>query len=274
MGRIAPDEMRRFCTRVREDIVEMIHEAGSGHPGGALSIVELLAVLYLEKMRHDPANPQWPARDRFILSKGHACTALYSVMKHCGYFEGYDLKTFRKLGSPFQGHPCRLKAPGIEVPTGSLGQGLSVGNGMAMAARLDRLDYKVYVLCGDGELQEGQIWEAAMSAVQHRLDNVRLIVDYNNLQIDGTVSEVKEIKPLEEKFESFGWHTVIIDGHDVSMIRGALDEADRIEGRPTAVIAKTIKGKGVSFMENAVEFHGKAPDDEQFEQAMRELEKE
>lgn len=264
-------ELQQTCLEVRRDIVRMTHAAGSGHPGGSLSAVELLVGLYFTKLRHDANNPTWPERDRFVLSKGHAAPVLYSILARRGYFPVDELVTLRKLGSRLQGHPNMLALPGLDNSSGSLGQGLSIANGLAMAARLNQMDYRVYCLMGDGELQEGQVWEAAMTAAHRKLDNVCALVDYNNLQIDGDVEDVKGIHPLAEKWSAFNWHVMVIDGHDLNQVLAAYDEAASVKGKPSVIIAKTIKGKGVSFMENQADWHGKAPNQAQLEQALAEL---
>ena len=250
----------------------MTTAAGSGHPGGALSAVEIVTTLYFRVMRYDVNNPKSPDRDRFILSKGHACTVLYAALAEMGYYEVDELVSFRKLGSPFQGHPCMKKAVGVEIATGSLGQGLSAGIGMALAGKLDKKDYRAYVLLGDGENQEGQIWEAAMSAAHYKLDNLCVILDHNNLQIDGAVSDIMAIEPIADKWRAFGWNVICVDGHNWDDIFSAFDTAKTVKGRPTIIIAKTVKGKGVSFMEGQVDWHGKAPSKEQSEKALKELE--
>jgi transketolase len=249
----------------------MITEAKSGHPGGSLSAVEILAVLYKEVMRHDPANPSWPERDRFILGKGHACPVLYAVMAECGYTPVDQLKTLRQLGSIYQGHPDRRFLPALEASTGSLGQGLSVGIGMALAARLQGNPSRTYVMLGDGEIQEGQIWEAAMFASFHKIDNLAAIVDYNKIQLDGWVKDIMDIEPLTDKWKAFGWHVVNLDGHDIPAVRAAFAEAAATKGKPTVLIAHTIKGKGVSFMENNPKFHGAAPTRDELAVALKEL---
>ncbi|MFA6002830.1 MAG: transketolase [Elusimicrobiota bacterium] len=256
---------------LRSEIIRMIAAAGSGHPGGSLSVIDLLAGLYARHLRHDPKRPDWPERDRLILSKGHACPALYAVLAEHGYFPKAQLATLRKLGSPLQGHPERHRLAGIEAATGSLGQGLSMGVGMALAAKLDRKDFRIYVVCGDGELQEGQVWEAAMSAAKFKLDNLTLIVDCNGGQIDGPVHEVMPLEPLADKFTAFGWDTRGLDGHDHAAIDSALAAAKQITGRPQALLAKTVKGKGVSFMEGSCAWHGKAPNPAETEQAVKEI---
>lgn len=264
-------ELEDFCKKIRRHIVEMITEAKSGHPGGSLSAVETLAVLYLEVMRHDSKNPQWAERDRFILGKGHACPVLYATMAECGYTPVDELKTLRKMGSIYQGHPDRRFIPSLEASTGSLGQGLSVAIGMGLAARMDGNPSRTYVMLGDGEIQEGQIWEAAMFASFHKLDNIVAIVDYNKIQLDGFVKDIMELEPLADKWRSFGWHVIDVNGHDLLALRGAFAEAASTKGRPTVLLAHTIKGKGVSFMENNPKFHGMAPTKDECEKALKEL---
>lgn len=252
-------------------IIEGTYNAKSGHPGGSLSSVDIITVLFFNQMNIDPKNPTSPSRDRFVLSKGHVAPALYSVLAERGYFDKEELKSLRHIGSMLQGHPDMRKTPGVDMSTGSLGQGLSVANGMAMASKLDGAGIRVYCLCGDGELQEGQIWEAAMTASHYKLDNLCLIVDNNNLQIDGKVNEVMSIYPLDEKFRSFGFEVIKIDGHNIQEIIDAFDVAKIIKGKPTVIIANTIKGKGVSYMENEVGWHGKAPKEEEYKKAIEEL---
>ncbi|MBL8178776.1 MAG: transketolase [Bryobacterales bacterium] len=264
-------ELQDFCKKIRRHIIEMITEAKSGHPGGSLSAVETLAVLYLEVMRHDSKNPQWKERDRFILGKGHACPVLYATMAECGYTPVDQLKTLRKMGSIYQGHPDRRFIPALEASTGSLGQGLSVAIGMGLAARMDGNPSRTYVMLGDGEIQEGQIWEAAMFASFHKLDNIVAIVDYNKIQLDGFVKDIMELEPLADKWRSFGWHVVDADGHDLLALRRAFAEAEATKGKPTVLLAHTIKGKGVSFMENNPKFHGMAPTKDECEKALKEL---
>jgi transketolase len=265
-------ELQALCRGLRVDILEMITAAGSGHPGGSLSVVDLVATLYLHEMRHDPARPDWPERDRFVLSKGHGVPALYAVLAHTGYFSRELLPTLRQLGSPLQGHPVRGTAPGIEACTGSLGQGLSVAIGMALAARLDRTKTRVYCVMGDGELQEGQVWEAAMSAAKFELDNLVAFVDNNRGQIDGPVSEVMPIEPLVDKWQSFGWSVQRIDGHDFGQILDALSVARKGAPKPQLIVADTVKGKGVSFMESQlVQWHGAAPTKDERDRAIQEL---
>ncbi len=265
-------DLEQLARRMRIAIIKMIGEAGSGHPGGSLSEVELLTALYFRVLRHDPARPQWRDRDRFILSKGHGCPALYAVLAEAGYLDPAVLHTLRKLGSPLQGHPDKRMLPVLEASTGSLGQGLSIGIGVALAARLDALDYHTFVMTGDGEIQEGQNWEAAMFASYHKLGNLTLIVDYNQQQLDGFIKDILEVAPLAEKFRSFGWNAVEIDGHNFAEVVPALENARaNPTPKPTAVIARTVKGKGVSFMENNPKWHGIAPKKEEVEAALKEL---
>ena len=257
---------------LRKHIIKMIGEAGSGHPGGSLSAADILTVLYFQVMNIDPQDPRNPDRDRFVLSKGHGAPALYAALAEKGFFPVEELWNLRKINSPLQGHPDMRKVPGVEMSTGSLGQGLSAANGMALAARVMGKDYRVYVVLGDGETQEGQIWEAAMTAAHYRLDNLTAFLDYNGLQIDGLCSEVKSPLPLFEKWQAFGWEVMEVDGHDVKEIWEACRKALTVKGKPTMVICRTIKGRGVSFMENVADWHGKAPNREQLETALRELE--
>jgi transketolase len=258
---------------IRRDIVAMLGAAGSGHTGGSLSMTDLITVLYYAELKHDPANPQWPLRDRFILSKGHAAPALYSVLARTGYFSPDLLSTLRKMGSTLQGHPDMNKTPGVNMSTGSLGQGLSIACGMAAAARLDKSNppYRVYAIMGDGEQEEGQVWEAAMSAAHYGLSNLCAIVDANGLQIDGPVCQVMNVEPLADKWKAFNWNVLSIDGHDYVQILNALDQARACTDSPTVIIAKTTKGKGVSFAENQVCWHGVAPNSDQVCQALDEL---
>ncbi len=255
---------------IRRDILTMIAEAGSGHPGGSLSAVEIVVALYFQIMRLDPANCAWPDRDRFVLSKGHAAPLLYAALAERGYFPLEELGTLRKLGG-LQGHPC-CKTPGVDASTGSLGQGLAIANGMALAGRLDGKDYRVYTLLGDGETEEGMVWEAAMAAAHYRLGNLTAIVDHNRLQIDGAIAEVMSPEPLAEKWVAFGWHVQVIDGHDFGQILEAFGRASRQQEQPQVIIAETVKGRGVSFMENQVKWHGSAPNGEQLQAALAELE--
>ena len=266
-------ELEKKANEVRQSIVTALHSAKSAHPGGTLTAADNMTYLYFEEMNVDPKNPKMADRDRFVLSKGHVAPALYSVLAHKGYFPVEDLVTLRHTGSYLQGHPDMKHIPGVDMSAGSLGQGLSCAVGMAQAGKMDDKDYQVYAMCGDGEIQEGQIWEAAMWAGAHHLDNLTVIVDNNNLQIDGTVEEVCSPYPIDKKFEAFNFRVININGNDMEEIRNAFAEAKKVKGMPVAIIAKTTKGKGVSFMENQVGWHGKAPNDEQYEQAMEELKK-
>ncbi|MGL4533700.1 MAG: transketolase [Fusobacteriaceae bacterium] len=259
------------ATKIRKDIVEMICKAKSGHPGGSLSAVDILTALYFDEMNINPQNPKMENRDRFILSKGHAAPVLYSTLAEKGYFDRELLGTLREFGSKLQGHPDMRKVPGVEISTGSLGQGLSVANGMALSARISGESYRTYVLMGDGELQEGQVWEAAMTSAHYKLDNVCAFVDANNLQIDGNVDKIMGVEPLDKKWEAFGWNVLVVDGHDFKEIFQALDTARETKGKPTMIIARTVKGKGISFMENVCGFHGVAPTNEETERAVEEL---
>jgi transketolase len=264
-------ELQAIAKRVRRHIVTMIAAAKSGHPGGSLSAVETLVTLYFDVMRHDPENPKWAERDRFILSKGHAAPVLYSVMAEAGYTPIESLDTLRSLGSIYQGHPDRRFIPALEASTGSLGVGLSLGLGMAEAARLDKSPTRVFVVLGDGEIQEGQIWEAAMYGAFHKVDNIVAIVDYNRIQLDGFVKDIMELEPLADKWRGFGWHVIEVDGHDIPALQQAFAEAAATKGKPTVLIANTIKGKGVSFMENNPKFHGVAPTKDELEKALQEI---
>jgi transketolase len=266
-------ELQEIAKRVRREIIEMTGAAKSGHPGGSLSAVEILVELYFNHMRLDPKNPHWPDRDRFILSKGHAAPVLYAVMAEAGYAETPldKLNTLRKLGSVYQGHPDMRYIHALEASTGSLGEGLSLGIGMALGARLDGRPSRTYVMLGDGEIQEGQVWEAAMAAPFHKLDNLVAIVDYNGIQLDGFVKDIMEVAPLADKWRAFRWHTIEIDGHDLSAVQQALAEAEATKGQPTCIVAHTVKGKGVSFMENNPKFHGTAPTADEVKLALQEL---
>jgi len=256
---------------IRRHVVRMLAKAGSGHPGSSLSTVDLLVALFYNKLKHNPQQPAWPDRDRFVLSKGHGCPALYAVLAEMGYFGIDKLDTLRQFGSILQGHPCMKTTPGIEISGGSLGQGLSVGLGIALAAKLDKKDYRTYVMLGDGELAEGQVWEAAMAASHYKADNLCAIIDQNGLQIDGFIHEIMSSYPIPDKWRGFGWHVIEINGHDYKAISSAYDEAETVKGKPTVIVAKTIKGKGVSFMENQVDWHGKAPSKDEAERALAEL---
>lgn len=265
--------LREIAGRLRLDIIEMISKAGSGHPGGSLSVIDLVTTLYFSKMRHDPKRPDWPERDRFVLSKGHAVPAQYVAMAEAGYFPREELGTLRQLNSRLQGHPVNHALPGIEACTGSLGQGLSVAQGMALASKLGGSRFHVYCIIGDGESQEGQIWEAAMSAPKFKLDTLTVILDYNHGQIDGHVDQVMPLEPVVDKWRAFNWNVLEIDGHDFGQISNALDLAKATKGKPTFIVAHTIKGKGVSFMEDQIAWHGAAPNKEQTEKALAELRK-
>lgn len=264
-------ELEKIANQIRIGIVKEVYHGKSGHPGGSLSCADILTVLYFNQMNIDPNKPDSQARDRFVLSKGHASPALYSTLAQRGYFDKEELLTFRGIDSVLQGHPDMKHIPGVDMSTGSLGQGLSCANGMAMASKLNKDGNRVYCLVGDGEIEEGQIWEAAMSASHYKLDNLCVIVDNNNLQIDGSIEEVMSSYPIDEKFESFGFHVIKVDGHNIQELITAFNEAKTTKGKPTAIIAKTIKGKGVSFMENQVGWHGKAPNEEQYNTAMHDL---
>lgn len=265
--------LKKKAIEIRKDILRMLAEAGSGHTGGSLSTVEIFLSLYYYKLRHNPKDPQWPGRDRFILSKGHGCPTLYAVLADCGYFPKEELMTLRKFGSRLQGHPHK-GLPGVEISSGSLGQGLSISNGIALGARLDKLPTRVYCLMGDGELNEGQVWEGAMTASHYKLDNICGIIDFNRLQIDGFCCDVKNMGHINKKWESFGWNVIDVDGHDFKSIMGALDKAEKTEGKPTVLICCTVKGKGVSFIENKVEWHGIAPKKDELTRALNELDEE
>ena len=273
-GTAAPDfqELARIARRVRQQIVIGVHAAKSGHPGGSLGAADIMTYLYFHEMNVDPKNPRDPKRDRFVLSKGHCAPALYGTLAERGFFPVEDIPTLRHVGSHLQGHPNMNDTPGVDMSTGSLGQGVSAAVGMALAAKLWGDDYRTYTLLGDGEIQEGQVWEAAMFAGSHHLDNLCVIVDHNNLQIDGTIEQVNSPYPIADKFRAFNFHVIeVADGNDMTQLAPAFEEARQTKGAPTAIVCKTVKGKGVSFMENQVGWHGKAPNDEQFEQAMAEL---
>jgi transketolase len=264
-------ELQGIANDLRCLVIRMIHQAGSGHPGGALSAADIVATLYFSVLRIDPARPDWPDRDRFVLSKGHACPVVYAALARRGFFPVEELWTLRKLGSRLQGHPDMRKTPGIDATTGSLGQGISVACGLALAAKIDAKGYRVFTMVGCGESQEGQVWEAAMFAAHYKLDNLTAIVDYNRLQLDGTLAEIMEIEPLAEKWGAFGWRVLEIDGHNFVEIQEALSVARATTHRPTVIIARTIKGKGVSFMENQVKWHAGGISDEQLEQGLADL---
>jgi len=264
-------QLNNVALKIRRHIVQMVTEAKSGHPGGSLSAVEIVTVLYFDTMNIKPENPHWEDRDRFVLSKGHAAPVLYAALAERGYFPVEELLKLRKTGAMLQGHPDMKGTPGVDMSTGSLGQGLSAANGMAIAGKLDNKDYRVYVLLGDGEIQEGQIWEAAMAAAHYKLDNLTAFVDFNGLQIDGSVTEVMNPEPVADKFRAFGWEVMSIDGHSITEIKEALEKAKQVKGKPTVIVARTIKGKGVSFMENQCGWHGTAPSKEQCQSALCEL---
>ena len=266
-------ELMKTANEVRKDIVTAVHAAKAGHPGGSLSAADVFTYLYFEEMNIDPKDPKKADRDRFVLSKGHTAPGYYSTLAHRGFFPVEDLTTLRKVGSYLQGHPDMKHIPGVDMSSGSLGQGISAAVGMAISAKLSNDDYRVYTLLGDGEIQEGQVWEASMLAGHRKLDNLVVIVDNNNLQIDGKITDVNSPYPIDKKFEAFNFHVINIDGNDFDQIEAAFKEARKTKGMPTAIIAKTIKGKGVSFMEDQAGWHGKAPNDEQYAQAMEELEK-
>lgn len=265
------EKLQEVACQIRKDIISMIAEAGSGHPGGSLSAADILSVLYFEKMNIDPENPKWEERDIFILSKGHGAPVLYSALARRGYFSPDKLMDLRRIDSMLQGHPDMKGTPGVEMSTGSLGQGFSTSIGMALAAKLDNKKNRIYVLLGDGEINEGIVWEAAMSAAHYKLDNITAILDYNKLQIDGTNEDVMGIEPIDEKFRSFGWNVIKIDGHNFEEIISSFNEAEKVEGKPTIIIANTVKGKGVSFMEDQVGWHGNAPKEEEKAKALKEL---
>lgn len=273
MDKQRKDELCEIARQIRIGIIDAVHSAKSGHPGGSLSIADVLAYLYFEEMNIDPKNPKMENRDRFVLSKGHTAPGLYSALANRGYFPVEELTTLRKLGSRLQGHPCMQDTPGVDMSSGSLGQGISAAAGMALSAKLDNRDFRVYTLLGDGEIQEGQVWEASMFAGFRKLDNLVVIVDNNGLQIDGPVDQVCSPYPIDKKFEAFNFHVINIDAHDFDQIRAAFKEARETKGMPTAIIAHSVKGKGVSFMENNVSWHGTAPNDEQYAVAMADLEK-
>ena len=263
-------DLKKKAIQIRRDILVMLEKAGSGHTGGSLSLVEILTALYYGRLKHDPKNPDWRQRDKVLLSKGHGCPAIYAVLAGLGYFPREELWSLRKLGSRLQGHPQR-GLPGLEISSGSLGQGLSIANGMALANKMDGIDSRIYCIMGDGETNEGQVWEAAMTAAHYGLNNVCGIIDFNKMQIDGFCCDVKALEPYADKWKSFGWHAIEIDGHDFDDILGALDTSAKIKDKPQVIIAHTIKGKGVSFIENQVRWHGIAPKKEELEKALKEL---
>ena len=264
-------ELQKIAYKIRRDAIDAVYSAASGHPGGSLSIAEILAYLYFEEMNIDPKNPGKPDRDRFVLSKGHAAPGLYAALAERGYFPVEELKTLRQIDSVLQGHPDMKHIPGVDMSTGSLGLGISAACGMALAAKQMKQDWRVWTIVGDGESEEGQVWEAAMFAAHYKLDNLCAFIDWNGLQIDGGVKDVMNPTPLDEKFKAFGWHVIMIDAHDLAAIDAAVKEAKATKGQPTAIIAKSVKGKGVSYMENAVNWHGAAPKQEQYEIAVKEL---
>lgn len=266
-------ELQKIANEVRKDILTEVYHAKSGHPGGSLSVADILTCLYFEEMNVDPKNPGWADRDRLVLSKGHATPALYAVLAEKGYFPKEELKTLRALGSRLQGHPNMNDTPGVDMTSGSLGQGVSAAVGMALSAKLTGDSYRVYAVLGDGELEEGQVWEAMMFAGNKGLDNLVVVVDSNGIQLDGTVEEINSPQPIDEKMKAFHLHPIVVDGHDFDQLHRAFEEAKTVKGCPTAIIAKTVKGKGVSYMENQVSWHGTAPNQEQYEKAMEELEK-
>jgi len=268
------DEIRELEAKakvIRRLIVEMLAKAGSGHPGGSLSATDMVTALFFKVLRHDPKNPAWSERDRFHMSKGHCCPLWYALLAECGYFPKEKLMSLRQMGSMLQGHPDR-RTPGVEVASGSLGQGLSVALGMSLAAGLDKKDYRVYVLMGDGETQEGNIWEAAMACAHFKRDNICAMLDYNGFQIDGKTCEVMGLEPIAAKWQAFGWHTIEINGHDMKAILSAFEQAGAVKGKPSIIIARTVKGKGVSFMENVCDFHGRAPTADELKIALKDLE--
>lgn len=265
------NELSIIATKIRRHAIEGVYRAAAGHPGGSLSIADILAVLYFDEMNVDVNNPKKEDRDRFVLSKGHCSPALYGALAEKGFFPAEEIKKFRQIDSYLQGHPEMKGVPGVDMSTGSLGQGICAANGMALSAKLDNKDYRVYSILGDGELQEGQVWEAAMFAAHYKLDNLTAFIDFNGLQIDGDISKVMSPLPIDEKFIAFGWNVIVIDAHNYEEIKNAIETAKQTKGKPTMIIAKSIKGKGVSFMENQAGWHGSAPNTEQYEQAMKEL---
>ncbi|HBV86759.1 MAG TPA: transketolase [Desulfosporosinus sp.] len=272
--RVTTIELKRVANVIRQDIISMLVSAKSGHPGGSLSAADIVTTLFFNEMRVNPQDPKWADRDRFVLSKGHAAPVLYAALAEKGYFPKEELKGLRHTGHMLQGHPDMKKTPGVDMSTGSLGQGLSAANGMALASKLDGKDYRVFALLGDGEMAEGQIWEAAMAAAHYKLDNLIAILDYNGLQIDGKTDSVMSSAPLAQKWQAFCWHVIEVDGHDIDALLEAFAEAKTVKGRPTMIIAKTVKGKGISFMEDQAGWHGNAPSVEQGEQALKELREE
>ncbi len=266
------EELEKLAKKIRLGIIDEVYYGKSGHPGGSLSIADIMTVLYFDEMNIDNENPNWEDRDRLVLSKGHCSPALYAALAYRGFFPVEDLKTFRNINSYLQGHPDKKNIPGVDMSTGSLGQGLSAANGMAISAKLNKKNYRVYCILGDGEIEEGQIWEAAMSSSKYKLDNLCVIVDNNNLQIDGTIDEVMSSKPIDDKFRSFGFEIIKIDGHNIEEIKSAFEVAKNVKEKPVCIIAKTIKGKGVKYMENKVDWHGKAPNEDEYKQAIIDIE--
>ena len=264
-------ELQKKAIQIRLDILEEVFSASSGHPGGSMSIADVLTYLYFQELRIDPKNPKWEDRDRFVLSKGHTAPGLYAALAERGFFPTEDLKTFRRVDSYLQGHPDMKGVPGVDMSSGSLGLGISTACGMALSGKIYNKDYRVYTALGDGEVAEGQVWEAAMFAAHYKLDNLCAFVDFNGLQIDGAITDVMNSTPIDDKFEAFGWHVITIDGHDFNQIEKAVEEAKTVKGKPTMILCKTVKGKGVSFMENKAGWHGKAPNAEEYEQAVKEL---
>lgn len=273
MSKLDITELKKYAVKVRKHVIDEVYSAASGHPGGSLSCTDILVALYFGEMRVDPKKPAWDDRDRFVLSKGHCSPALYAVLAEKGFFPREDLLTFRKADSYLEGHPSMRYVPGVDMSTGSLGQGISAAVGMAMAGKVDNKEYRVYAILGDGELEEGQVWEASMAAAHYKLDNLTAFLDYNGLQIDGKITDVMSPEPVAGKFEAFGWNVLTVDGHDIEKILDAVNSAKNTKGRPTIIIANTIKGKGVSFMENQAGWHGSAPNKEQRDQAIAELDK-
>jgi transketolase len=271
MDSVKLTQLKHEAAMIRLGILDGTHAAASGHPGGSLSIADILSYLYFSEMRVDPADPKWGDRDRFVLSKGHAAPALYATLARKGFFPFEDLLTLRRIDSVLQGHPDMKHVPGVDMSTGSLGQGISAAVGMALAGKMDKKDYRVYTIVGDGESEEGQVWEALMFAARHDLDNLCVVFDYNGLQIDGAIADIVNPAPYEDKLASFGFHVVTIDAHDFGQIENAFTEAKAVKGKPTAIVANSVKGKGVSFMENQVKWHGSAPNDAQYEQAVAEI---
>ena len=266
------EELEKLAKKIRLGIIDEVYYGKSGHPGGSLSIADIMTVLYFDEMNIDNENPNWEDRDRLVLSKGHCSPALYAALAYRGFFPVEDLKTFRNINSYLQGHPDKKNIPGVDMSTGSLGQGLSAANGMAISAKLNKKNYRVYCILGDGEIEEGQVWEAAMSSSKYKLDNLCVIIDNNNLQIDGTIDEVMSSKPIDDKFRSFGFEIIKIDGHNIEEIKSAFEVAKNVKEKPVCIIAKTIKGKGVKYMENKVDWHGKAPNEDEYKQAIIDIE--